>query len=270
MRSLFRLDGRVAVVTGALGKLGPVWIESLLEAGAAVAGIDLPGATISGYLKNIQDRAGEGKLALYRADILNRDSLLEVRERCLGELGAPSVLVNNAGVDQPPGAAGKTYLFEEIPLEICSNIFEVNVLGAFQMVQLFGRDMVKERRGSIINIGSLYASVSPDSRLYDHITCDPPFLKPPAYGSSKAALVNLTKYIAALWGPYGVRANVLSPGGVRGGQDQEFIRKFCSRVPLGRMAEFRDLAGPLVFLASGASSYVTGVELKVDGGFTCW
>jgi NAD(P)-dependent dehydrogenase (short-subunit alcohol dehydrogenase family) len=130
--------------------------------------------------------------------------------------------------------------------------------------------MVSAGRGSIINIGSLYAGVAPDTRFYDHIQSDPPFLKPPAYGASKAAVVNLTRYLAALWAPQGVRVNALSPGGVLGAQDEEFKRKFCERVPMGRMAVAADLRGPLLFLASSASSYVTGIELIVDGGFTAW
>ena len=145
-----------------------------------------------------------------------------------------------------------------------------NTLGLFQVVQVFGADMVKAGRGSIINIGSLYASVSPDPRFYDHIVSDPPFLKPPAYGASKAAIVNLTRYLATAFGPHNVRVNALSPGGVLGAQDEEFKRKFCARVPLGRMAVHDDLAGPIQFLASDASAYVTGTELRIDGGFTAW
>jgi NAD(P)-dependent dehydrogenase (short-subunit alcohol dehydrogenase family) len=179
------------------------------------------------------------------------------------------VLVNNAGIDQPPGPA-VTYRLEEIPLDVFGRVLNVNLLGAFQASQVFAPAMLRERRGSIINIGSLYASVSPDVRLYDHLPADPPFLKPPAYGASKAALVNLTRYLATHWGPQGVRVNALSPGGVEGGQDPEFKRKFTGRVPLGRMAAADDLRGPLIFLASDASSYVTGVDLVVDGGFTSW
>jgi NAD(P)-dependent dehydrogenase (short-subunit alcohol dehydrogenase family) len=128
--------------------------------------------------------------------------------------------------------------------------------------------MSEAGRGSIVNIGSLYASIAPDPGFYDHLEADPPFLKPPAYGASKAAVVNLTRYFARLWGPHGVRVNALSPGGVHAGQDPEFARKYCARVPLGRMAEPGDLAGPLLFLATDASRYLTGHELRVDGGFT--
>ena len=147
---------------------------------------------------------------------------------------------------------------------------EVNLLGTFQVTQVFGSRMAARGEGSIINIGSLYASVSPDQRFYEHLPGQPPFLKSPAYGASKAAVVNMTKYFATLWATRGVRVNALSPGGVLGGQDDQFKAKYAARVPLGRMAEASDLKGPLVFLASRASSYVTGHELCVDGGFTAW
>jgi NAD(P)-dependent dehydrogenase (short-subunit alcohol dehydrogenase family) len=124
--------------------------------------------------------------------------------------------------------------------------------------------------GSIINIGSLYASVSPDVRFYDHLAGKAPFIKSPAYGASKAGVVNLSKFFATHWAPRGVRVNTLSPGGVLAGQDEQFKTKYGVRVPMGRMAETEDLKGPLIFLASAASSYVTGHELRVDGGFTAW
>ena len=262
------LSGRVSVVTGALGRLGPVWCEALLDAGATVVGLDLAGARVSPAFSNLQAKSGK-RLVLLRADVRDREALVSARSRCETEVGAVDVLVNNAGIDQPPGPA-TTYLLDEIPPEVFSQVLEVNVTGAFLAGQVFGAGMAERGRGSIINIGSLYASVSPDARFYDHLPADPPFLKPPAYGASKAALVNLTRYLATHWGPRGVRVNALSPGGVEGGQDDQFKRKFTSRVPLGRMAAARDLGGPLIFLASDASSYVTGIELRVDGGYTAW
>jgi NAD(P)-dependent dehydrogenase (short-subunit alcohol dehydrogenase family) len=203
-----------------------------------------------------------------QADVTDRDSLLRVREVVEAELGPPSVLVNNAGIDQPPDAAATTYREEDIPLEGFRATVDVNLVGSFNVIQVFGAAMRDAGRGSIVNIGSLYASIAPEPSLYDHLDADPPFLKPPAYGASKAGLLSLTRYFARLWGPHGVRVNALSPGGVRGAQDDEFLRKYCARVPLGRMAEPADLVGPMLFLASDASTYVTGHELRVDGGFT--
>jgi len=229
------LAGEVALVTGARGRLGPVWVAALEAAGAHVVGIDVEDA-------DVRDRA-----ALETA----RDGL----ER------APSVLVNNAGIDQPPdGGAGPVLDHDEF-----LRVLDVNLAGAFNATLVFGEAMVAAGRGSIVNIGSLYASVAPEPGFYDHLEG---FLKPPAYGASKAGLVQLTKYFARLWGPSGVRVNALSPGGVRGDQDPEFLRKYCARVPLGRMAEPQDLEGPLVFLASRASQYLTGHELRVNWGFT--
>jgi len=234
------LAGRVAVVTGALGTLGPVWTAALAEAGATVVGIDL--------------HEGDGAL---RADVTERSSLEPILGEILKEHGSPSVLVNNAGIDVPPGFADDASFTKTL---------EVNVAGVFNATEVFGRAMCDAGRGSIVNIGSLYASVAPVPAFYEHI--EPRFTKPAAYGASKAAVVNLTRYYARLWGPYGVRVNALSPGGVRGGQDEEFVRKYSERVPLGRMGEPADLVGPMLFLVSDASAYVTGIELQVNGGFT--
>ncbi len=270
MKNLFDLKDDVAVVTGALGKLGPIWIEALLRAGASVFALDLAGSNISEEYSKLQTQYDETRLKLNRTDVRDRQSLETVCDNCIAAFGTPTILVNNAGIDRPPADSAKGYRLEDIPFEENRAIFEVNTLGLFQVTQIFGSRMAAAGRGSIINIGSLYASVSPDERFYDHIPGDPPFLKPPAYGASKAAVVNLTRYLATLWAPHGVRVNALSPGGVLGGQDEEFKSKFCNRVPLGRMADAEDLHGPLLFLASQASAYVTGTELVVDGGFTAW
>lgn len=260
----------MAVVTGALGKLGSVWTEALLEAGALVFALDLPGAEVSEAFRCLQNRFDENRLKLQRADIRERIALEAACEKCMVSFGIPSILVNNAGIDRPPSNAGTCYQLEDIPLAENREILEVNTLGLFLAAQVFGKCMLHAGRGSIINIGSLYAGVSPDVRFYEHIQDDPPFIKPPAYGASKAAVVNLTRYLATHWAPRGVRVNALSPGGVLGDQDKTFREKFCHRVPMGRMAVSEDLCGPLLFLASRASSYVTGTELVVDGGFTAW
>jgi NAD(P)-dependent dehydrogenase (short-subunit alcohol dehydrogenase family) len=241
------LAGRLAIVTGALGRLGPVWVSTLEDAGATVVAIDV--------------RASNG---VRQADVRDRAALERVRD----EIGTPDVLVNNAGIDQPPDAAAATYRLEDVPLDEFRTTLDVNLVGVFQTIQVFGSAMRDAGRGSIVNIGSLYASVAPEPRFYEHMEVDPPFLKPAAYAASKAGVVNLTRYFARLFGPHGVRVNALSPGGVRGGQDDAFQSKYCERVPLGRMAEPDDLRGPLLFLASDASRYVTGHELRVDGGFT--
>lgn len=266
---LFRLDGRTAVVTGATGKLGPIWAEALLDAGARVAALDLAAAVPSTAYTALAARAGD-RLRRFECDVTQRASIEAAVDAAARAFGEPAVLVNNAGVDQPPDAGANRSRIEDLAIDQFRRMVEVNLLGTFQVTQIAGGRMAAAGSGSIINIGSLYASVSPDQRFYDHMPGNLPFLKSPAYGASKAAVVNLTKYFATLWGPRGVRVNTLSPGGVLGGQDEQFKSKYSSRVPLARLAEAGDLKGPLVFLASDASTYVSGHELRVDGGFTAW
>lgn len=263
------LVGEVAVVTGASGKLGPVWVSALLEAGATVAAVDVEGARPTPQAVELAGKYGPDRLLPVVADVCDRDALAAALAVATEAFGTPTILVNNAGIDRPPGP-GSTARLEDIPLADVTDVLDVNVVGAFAAMQVFGGAMAAGAGGSIVNVGSLYASVSPDPRMYDHLGLDPPFLKPPGYGASKAALVNLTRYFATHWAPAGVRVNALSPGGVLGGQDDEFIAKFTGRVPMGRLATDEDLVGPLLFLASSASAYVTGIELKVDGGFTAW
>jgi NAD(P)-dependent dehydrogenase (short-subunit alcohol dehydrogenase family) len=238
------LRGSVAVVTGALGHLGPVWCAALQAVGMDVVRVD------------VRDEDG-----VVVADVTDPVALRAVLDR----VGPPHVLVNNAGIDQPPDPAAAGGGVEAISGDDFLRVLDVNTRGVFTTTQVFGSAMAGAGRGSIVNIGSLYASVAPDPAFYDHI---PGFLKPPAYAASKAGVVALTRYFARLWGPQGVRVNTLSPGGVRAGQDDDFLRKYNARVPLGRMAEPADLVGPLLFLASDASRYLTGHELRVDGGFT--
>ena len=266
----FRLDDKVAVVTGALGRLGPVWVSTLLEAGASVAALDLPGVETPEVVATLVRSYGQERLFLVAADITDRQSVEEAAAKIDMRLGSVDVLVNNSGIDAPPDTTAATFTIAEISADAFRRTLDVNLLGSFVCMQVFGAEMVARRRGAIVNIGSLYASVSPDARFYEHLHADPPFLKPPAYGASKAGLLSLTRYLATHWARYGVRVNQLSPGGVEGDQDEEFKRKFRDRIPLGRMCVPEDLEGPLLFLASESSSYVTGVELIVDGGFTAW
>ena len=265
----FSLDQQIAVVTGASGKLGAVWVEALLEAGARVAALDLPGAVATVRFEQLTRQAGES-VQCFDCDITSRASIDAAADAVSQRMGEPTILVNNAGIDQPPDSPGGRYHLHELPIDQFRRMVEVNLLGTFQVTQVFGERMAARGGGSVINIGSLYASVSPDPHFYDHLAGNAPFLKSPAYGASKAGVVNLAKFFATHWAHRGVRVNTLSPGGVLAGQDEQFKGKYGARVPLARMAQPDDLKGPLVFLASAASSYVTGHELRVDGGFTAW
>lgn len=265
----FSLDQQIAVVTGASGKLGAVWVEALLEAGARVAALDIATAVPTPRFEELRRSAGPS-LQSFDCDITNRASIEAAAHAVATRLGEPSVLVNNAGIDQPPDSPSARHQLHELPIDPLRRMIEVNLLGTLQVTQVLGERMAARGGGSIINIGSLYASVSPDARFYDHLAGKAPFIKSPAYGASKAGVVSLSKFFATHWAARGVRVNTLSPGGVLAGQDEQFKAKYGARVPLGRMADPEDLKGPLIFLASAASAYVTGHELRVDGGFTAW
>ena len=268
-RALFSLDDMTAVVTGACGKLGPIWVEALLDAGARVAALDLPGAAPSAPFQQLAASAGD-RLRRFDCDITDRASIEASAAAVADAFGEPAVLVNNAGIDQPPDSPAGRHLLKDIPAEQFRRMVEVNLVGTFQVIQVYSARMAARGGGSIINIGSLYASVSPDPHFYDHLAGEAPFIKSPAYGASKAGVVSLSKFFSTHLAGVGVRVNTLSPGGVLAGQDAQFKAKYGARVPMQRMAEAHDLKGPLVFLASPASSYVTGHELRVDGGFTAW
>ena len=197
---MFRIEDEVAAVSGAKGKLGPIWIEALLQAGARVAALDLPNAKPSEQFERLLVGEFSERLHLYDCDVTDRRSLQTACDTIAGELVAPGILVNNAGIDQPPDSSGSRDLVQDLAIDQFRRMVEVNLLGTFQATQVFGQAMVERGRGSIVNIGSLYASVSPDQRFYDHFPGEPPFLKSPAYGASKAGVVNLTRFFSTLWG----------------------------------------------------------------------
>ena len=147
----------------------------------------------------------------------------------------------------------------------------MNVLGVVVPCQVIGGAMARAGRGSIVNLGSVYGMLSPDQSLYDfRRAAGEQFFKPVAYSVSKSALVNLTRYLATYWGRSGVRVNTLTPHGIENGQPAPFVEAFAARSPLGRLMDVSEAVGPVVFLASDASSYVTGANLVVDGGWSAW
>jgi NAD(P)-dependent dehydrogenase (short-subunit alcohol dehydrogenase family) len=258
--SLFDLSGRVAVVTGGMGQLGSVYAAGLAERGMQVAVFDVAaGETAPG-------------VRAYEVDVTDRRSIEDAERAVESELGVPHVLVNNAGLDSPPDApAEEVGPFESYPEESFDAVMDVNVKGAFLCCQVVGGAMAREGRGSIVNVSSIYGLLSPVQDLYafrrEH---GETFVKPVAYSVSKSAVLNLTRYLATYWARSGVRVNTLTLAGVWNDQPQEFLDAYTARVPLGRMLDAEEALGSVVFLASDASSYVTGANLVVDGGWSAW
>jgi NAD(P)-dependent dehydrogenase (short-subunit alcohol dehydrogenase family) len=259
---LFDLSGRVAVVTGGLGQLGTEYTEALAGRGARVAIYDIAA----------QPGGSDGSVRTYRVDVTSRESVEAATREVVAEWGVPHLLVNNAALDSPPDApAEEVGPFETYPELSFDRVMDVNVKGTLLCCQVIGGEMAAAGRGSIVNVSSVYGMLSPQQDLYGFRRRDGgTFFKPVAYSVSKSAIFNLTRYLATYWAQSGVRVNTLTLAGVWNDQPREFLEEYEKRVPLGRMADARETVGALVFLASDASSYVTGANLVVDGGWSAW
>lgn len=260
MTDLFDIRDQIVVVTGGLGQLGKRWCAALRERGAKVAIFDRGQAP------------AEADQLVLDVDVTSRDAITRGLREVEAAWGVPHALVNCAAIDAPPNApATENGPFETYPEESFDRIMDVNVKGVMLCCQVVGARMAEMARGSIINISSIYGMVSPDQRIYEYRRQGgETFFKPVAYSVSKSALFNLTRYLATYWGPKSVRVNTLTLGGVFNQQDSRFLEGYTARVPLGRMASAADYIGPLVFLISNASAYMTGANLVMDGGWTAW
>jgi NAD(P)-dependent dehydrogenase (short-subunit alcohol dehydrogenase family) len=266
----FSLRGKTAVVTGAVGLLGREHCFALGEAGASVVATDLDATACEDFARTLE--GADVRAIGVAADITRRADVERLRDATLARFGAIDVLVNNAAIDDKfdAGADLEASRFEEYSLERWRRSLDVNVTGTFLCCQVLGREMVRRGRGSIVNVASTYGVVSPDQTLYRGPRGEQRFFKSAAYPVSKSAVVALSRYLATYWGGAGVRVNTLSPGGVEAGQDVHFVESYSRRTPMGRMARRDEYRGALVFLASEASSYLTGSNLVVDGGWTAW
>jgi NAD(P)-dependent dehydrogenase (short-subunit alcohol dehydrogenase family) len=251
----FSLAGRVAVVTGGAGLYGRQIVEALAEAGAHV----FTASRNLGALEELASELGERGLQVEARplDLASEESILALRDGVRGEMGRLDVLVNTA-VLRPMRS-------HDAPKEQWEQSMQVNATGLFLISRAFGQVMAEAGQGSIVNIGSIQGMIGPDDWLYEEVPWTG-FI--PDYFFHKGGMLNLTRYMAAVLGPRGVRVNTLSPGGFFNNQGEGFVWRYECRTFLGRMADGTDLKGAVVFLASDASAYVTGANLVVDGGYT--
>ncbi len=273
IQALFDVAEKIVLLTGGLGQLGRQFGRTFLDNGARLAVLDVhcDAARLAEVYGDAYDPA---RVCGVSADVTRRDSLEAALAEVAGQFGQPPhVLINNAALDSPPGSpAAENGPFETYPEASWDQVIDVNLKGSFLCAQVFGGAMARAGRGSIISIASIYGLVSPDQRIYEYRQREggEPFFKPVAYAASKSGLFNLTRYLATYWAGRGVRVNSLTFAGVFNHQDPEFLRGYCPKVPLGRMARADEYNGAVIFLASEASSYMTGANLVLDGGYTAW
>ena len=266
---LFDLTGKVAVVTGGAGILGPHFARALAEHGAAVALIDLDATATEEQAHAIAATTGLKTLGL-ACDITDAKALEVAIDRIEAQLGAIDILHNNAATK---GRDLKAFFAPTESYDIATwrEVMAVNLDGMFLVAQEIGKRMKARGRGSIIQTASIYGILGPDPRIYEgSLYLDQAINTPPVYAASKAGVIGLSRYLATLWAPANVRVNTLIPGGVESGQNDIFAARYGARVPLGRMAHANEIVGALIYLASDASSYVTGQTLIVDGGLSAW
>ncbi len=269
----FNLKDQVAVVTGGVGLLGREFCRTLAEAGAAVAVVDLNGDAANqvadGLIKDGYKAKG------IAVDITKPESVNAMVAAVLSTFGRLDILVNSAALDPKfdPDAAAKGIApgaFEDYPLSDWNAALNVNLTGMFLMTQACVKQMIAQgKKGSIINICSTYGLNGPDQRIYIR-DGERVAYKPVYYTTTKAGVMGFTKYVAAYYSETKIRVNALTPGGIYNNHEEYFVKNYSAKTILGRMAEKDEMNGALLFLASDASSYMTGNNVIVDGGWTAW
>ncbi len=271
VRSRFDVSGRVVVITGGAGLLGSAYAWALGHAGAHAVIADLDEAAAQGLAAEVSESTGSKALGL-RVDVADPESVARMAEAVVEGFGGLDGLVNNAALDpkfDEKSAGEHTSSFEDLAYEDWQRAIDVNVTGMFLVAQKLAPIMLEGGKGVIVNIASTYGLVGPDQRLYQR-EGQATVYKPVTYTVSKAAALGLTRYLATYYAGTGLRVNTLTPGGVYAGHDDEFVARYSARTVLGRMAEREEVSSALLFLLSDASSYMTGANLVVDGGWTAW
>ena len=266
----FSLKGKTAIVTGGPGLLGAEFCRTLAEAGANVVVADLDGKAAEAVASKLRESHFSAMAAAL--DVTQPAQVKAMVAAVMKEFGRVDALVNSAAIDpkfDPTHPGTDNGAFETYPVDLWRKALDVNLTGAFLCAQAVAEPMLKQGSGSIINICSTYGLVGPDQRIYEK-EGSPMRFKPVYYSVTKAGITGLTRYIATYYAGKGIRANALTPGGIFNGNDDVFVKNYSARAVIGRMAHKDEMNGAVLFLASDASSYMTGSNLVVDGGWTAW
>jgi NAD(P)-dependent dehydrogenase (short-subunit alcohol dehydrogenase family) len=273
IRQLFDLSGRVAIITGGAGLLGYQHGDVLAAAGAHVVLLDLASSDPAKSAAQLTASHQIECIGL-TTDVTNEASIAESSRRIVAKFGRIDILINNAANNPKVEDSAKLSWsrLENLPINVWDADLRVGLTGAFLCSRVFGAEMAKVGRGVIINVASDLALISPDQRLYrvDSLPEDQQPVKPVTYSIVKSGLLGLTRYLATYWRGLNIRVNAISPGGVSNGQPEVFLNRLKQLIPMERMADRSEYQGAILFLCSDASSYMTGANLVIDGGRTCW
>jgi NAD(P)-dependent dehydrogenase (short-subunit alcohol dehydrogenase family) len=264
IKNLMNLKGQRAMVTGATGGLGTVIAETLAELGSDLILVDRDKVEIEVLCSRLSDTFGVSIIGSV-CDLEQQDQREVLINGIVSDGQELNVLINNAAFVGTSNLTGWNAPFTEQSVETWRRALEVNLVAPFEMCRGMSQLMRVSQGANIINIASIYGQYGPDWRMYENTNMN----NPAAYGASKAGLIQLTKWLSTTLAP-DIRVNAISPGGVFTGQPNQFVDSYCSRTPLGRMADYGDFRGGVTFLATDLAEYVTGQVLNIDGGWGVW
>ncbi len=266
----FDLTGKTALITGGAGILGQHFCQGLASCGANLVIADLDEQAAQDLAEDLNQRYHVEVIGI-GCDVSDPDSVNNMLSKAIDTFKTVEILHNNAA-SKSSNLDAFFAPFEEYSLEEWRKVMSVNIDGMFLVAQAVGKQMVKQGTGgSIIQTASIYGIMAPDQRIYEGSNYIGRQINTPAvYAASKAAVVGMTMYLATYWADKGIRVNTLTPGGVESGQNEEFKKKYSQRIPMARMAQAAEMVGALIYLASDASSYVTGQNIIIDGGLNAW
>jgi NAD(P)-dependent dehydrogenase (short-subunit alcohol dehydrogenase family) len=258
-KKMFDLTGRVAIVSGGLGLIGSKFCEGLADFGAKLVIVDINKEKIYSLAEEIRKKYSTEVLPLV-VDITDKNSVKEGVKEILDKFGKINILVNAAY----PRNKDYGKKFEDLNFETWQENLDMNIMGSFIITQIVAKQMMKQKEGNIVNIGSMYGLVAPDFKIYEGTE----WSAPSEYPIIKGGIIQFTRYLAVYLAPYNIRVNCISPGGIYANDSETFLKRYAEKSPMGRKADAQEIVGGLIYLVSDASSYVTGHNLVIDGGWT--
>jgi len=270
LENLFSLKNKIVIVAGGAGQIGFSFCEILAKIGAKVIIFDLDIDLAKKKVTKYKNKNFYKNFFFYNVDVTKKDDIINNLKQVIIKFKKIDSLINSfhyKGNSRRLDINTNFFQdFENYPEEAWNKVHDVNLKGTFLLAQCILPYFKKNKKGVIVNISSTYGNVSPNPKIYGKSGINSPV----AYATSKAAIINLTRYLAVHLAKHNIRVNCLSPGGVYNNQSNDFVKNYIDQTPLGRMAKPDDYQGAILFLLSDASSYMTGANLIVDGGWTAW